>query len=455
MHTALRLGLEIAAAVRQRPSERARLPVRALRVAPRPRAARRSRRLGDRRRIRAGAGRARRLGFRTRRSVARRASPGLAADGAREARAAGARASRVRAPRTATGLPPLERYARLIGPEPGQTELVGLRRSQPRLQASLPALSGRARLRRPFLRRAGDVVLADVAQQVVGGRAPLTFGDPDFLNAPGHALRIRSRGCTRRIPTSPSTHHQDRAFAAPTRPFAELRELGCLFVVSALESLSDRVLEELDKGHTRADIFERSSVLRAARIALRPSFVPFTPWTTLDDYLELVDFVFGEASRRQRRSDSARDSLLVPPGSALLWSHGGVRHRAGSAAELAAAGTLPIETPEWLGPYDPVALGYRWKHADPRMDRLFQDVTREVELGAREGSDHAAVVGGVRALAYAAAGRPAPPPLRHRPEEFVPRLTESWFCCAEPSAEQMARLGGSLCSSSTSCGPKE
>ena len=67
----------------------------------------------------------------------------------------------------------------------------------------------------------------------------------------------------------------------------ELRELGCIFVVSAVESLSDRVLAELDKGHTRADVFAALALRARPASRLRPSFVPFTPWTTLDDYLEL------------------------------------------------------------------------------------------------------------------------------------------------------------------------
>src|SRR5262249_45007844 len=35
-----------------------------------------------------------------------------------------------------------------------------------------------------------DVVLSDVRQQVEAGAAHITFGDPDFLNGPGHARRV-------------------------------------------------------------------------------------------------------------------------------------------------------------------------------------------------------------------------------------------------------------------------
>src|SRR5439155_1362573 len=77
-------------------------------------------------------------------------------------------------------------------------------------------------------------------------------------------------------------------------PAGYVAATGCLFVVSALESLSNVVLANLEKGHTRADIPVALAIVRRAGIALRPSFVPFTPWSTLADYLDLLDFVEAE-----------------------------------------------------------------------------------------------------------------------------------------------------------------
>ena len=62
----------------------------------------------------------------------------------------------------------------------------------------------------------------------------------------------------------------------------EFAALGCVFVVSAVESVSETVLRHLDKGHTRADVVEALRLTRAAGIPLRPSLVPFTPWASLD-----------------------------------------------------------------------------------------------------------------------------------------------------------------------------
>ena len=38
-----------------------------------------------------------------------------------------------------------------------------------------------------------DVVLADIRAQVAAGARHVTFGDPDFLNGPGHALDVARR----------------------------------------------------------------------------------------------------------------------------------------------------------------------------------------------------------------------------------------------------------------------
>ena len=67
-----------------------------------------------------------------------------------------------------------------------------------------------------------------------------------------------------------------------------LKETGCLFVTSAVESVDDAVLEKLEKGHTRADFLEVVRHFRAAGLALAPTFIPFTPWTTRESYRELL-----------------------------------------------------------------------------------------------------------------------------------------------------------------------
>jgi radical SAM superfamily enzyme YgiQ (UPF0313 family) len=253
-----------------------------------------------------------------------------------------------------------------------------------------------------------DVVLADVRQQVAAGATHVTFGDPDFLNGPGHALAV-ARALHAELPAvsfdfTAKVEHLLRHRAR----LPELAELGCLFIVSAAESLDDHVLSVLDKGHTGRDIVEALRVTRDAGIALRPTWVAFTPWTTLDGYRAWLDFVESAALIDAVDPVQYGLRLLIPPGS-LLLEHPEMRPH--------------------LGPLVADAFYYEWTHPDARMDRLQQAVSLEVAAAADRREDAAVTFFRVRALADEAAGlaprpgRPAVPGRRH-----VPRLTEPWFC---------------------------
>jgi radical SAM superfamily enzyme YgiQ (UPF0313 family) len=307
-----------------------------------------------------------------------------------------------------SALPSLKQYARLE--RDGRHELAGY------VEASRgckhlcrhcpipPVYGGR------FFAVPRDVVLADARQQVEAGATHLTFGDPDFLNGPRHAVAL-ARDLHAAFPhvsfdfTAKVEHLLKHRALLP-----EFRALGCAFVVSAVESLSDTVLAHLDKGHTRADILTLVRLMREAGLALRPTWVAFTPWTTLDDYRAMVDFV--DAEDLVDAVDPVQYSLrlLVPPGSLLAGQ--------------------PAMQPH-LGPLVADAFSYAWSHPDSRMDALHAEVVRVVQAAAEARADEASTFDRVRALADARAGIPAgrrgawrARPVRPRP----PRLTEPWFC---------------------------
>ena len=253
-----------------------------------------------------------------------------------------------------------------------------------------------------------ETVLADVRQQVAAGANHVTFGDPDFLNGPRHALAV-ARALHAEFPrvTFDFTAKVDHLLAQRAH-LAELAELGGVFVVSAAESLDDTVLEHLAKGHTRADIVEALRATRAAGIALRPTWVAFTPWTTLDGYLAWLGFLADEGLVDHVDPVQYGIRLLVPPGSLLL--------------DLTAMRAH-------LGELVPGGFHYRWSHPDPRVDRLADEVAASVAAASEHDEDPALTFDRVRRLAAAAAGVPAPAPVglpagRARP----PRLTEPWFC---------------------------
>lgn len=325
------------------------------------------------------------------------------------------------------GLPGLDRYAQLD--DNGQRRLAGyVEASRGCLHHCLhcpipPVYGGR------FFVIPKEIVLEDIRRLVRTGAEHISFGDPDFLNGPGHSLAIL-RHMHQEFPslTFDFTAKIEHILKHRTI-FPELAILGCSFVISAVESLSDTVLGYLHKGHTRQDVCDALAVLRPVGIALRPSWVAFTPWTTLEDYLDILTWVEREGLVDHGDPVQYSVRLLIPPGSALL-SQGVIQ--------------------PFLGPLDQANFYYRWLHPDPRMDELQKQVAHVVEEAARLQEDPmvtflrikrlaTGVATGVRscgALSITNGGpnefKPSSPD-RKRP----PRLTETWFCCAEPTQDQL------------------
>ncbi len=268
-----------------------------------------------------------------------------------------------------------------------------------------------------------DTVIADIDQLVEAGATHITFGDPDFLNGPRHSLRILDEMHRR---------HPDLTFDCTTKVELILRhrelwprfaDAGCLFVVSAFETVNDSILAILDKGHTRADMVEATEVLRSHGIEVRPSLMPFTPWTTLSDLVELMEFVAEQDLIGNIDPVHYSIRLLVPQGS-LLVGH-------------------PAMEPH-LGSYDPDQLGYDWTPADPATGELQRRIAGVVEEAAADDRPLAQTYGAVRRIVREAAGSGRDDwmidPAVAAEQERKPRLTEAWFCCAEPTAAQLEPL---------------
>jgi hypothetical protein len=246
-------------------------------------------------------------------------------------------------------------------------------------------------------------VLADIDQQIAAGARHITFGDPDFWNGPAHARRIvealhrRHPGVTYDV-TIKVEHLLRHAGDLPL-----LRDTGCLFVTSAVESVDDHILEILDKGHTRADFLRVIELVRRVGLALVPTFVTFTPWTTLEGYLELLRLLAEQALVEHVAPVQLAIRLLIPAGSRLL--------------ELPAVRAL-------VGPFDPALLCHPWAHSDPRVDALQRALLRRVRQDEPRAEFHAAAW----RMAHEHAATITPPMPSAGPAAFVPHLTEPWYC---------------------------
>jgi Radical SAM superfamily len=313
-----------------------------------------------------------------------------------------------------SGLPSLARYAHLVLPD-GSTRVAGFTEGSRgckhlcRHCPVVPVYQGTFRI------VPAGVVMADIAQQVGAGATHISFGDPDFFNGPTHGLRL-ARALHDAFPevTFDATI-KIQHLIAHAELLPELRRCGCLFITSAVEAVDDAILRLLAKNHTSRD-FDRSVALtRAAGIALAPTFVAFTPWTTLEGTIALLERLLELRLVQSVPPVQLCIRLLVPEGSYLLQLPG---------------------FKEQLMAFDARLLGYPWQHADARVDRLQRDLQALVARSEQQRLPRREVFAAIWRMAHEAARRPAPE-LPDDPGSAIPHLSEPWYCCAEPTDRQL------------------
>lgn len=307
------------------------------------------------------------------------------------------------------GLPALSRYAHLNHPssEPrtvGYTEASRGCKHLCRHCPIVPVYGGHFRIIQP------DVVLEDIRRQVAAGAQHLTFGDPDFFNGIRHAISIVTALHEEHPNLTYDVTIKIEHLLKHARHIATLRDTGCLFVTSAVESIDEDILTRLDKGHTYADFVRVLELFRETGFILSPTFVTFTPWTTLRGYCKLLERLVDLDLIEQVAPIQFAIRLLIPAGSRLL--------------ELA-------EVREMVGAFDEAALVYPWTHADPRVDELCRRIQELVQRQENKGDSRRAIFARVWTLAHAMADLTA----REIPQEHVdvsraaiPYLTEPWYC---------------------------
>ncbi len=295
-----------------------------------------------------------------------------------------------------SGMPALDRYAALQMPD-GSSRVVGATdatrgcKHRCRHCPIVPVYNGQFRVV-PV-----DVVLADIRSQVQQGATHISFGDPDFFNGPTHARKI-IEALHREFPgISYDAIIKVEHLLAHRQLLPLLTATGCLFITSAVEAVDDDVLAKLEKGHTRADFILAARLCRDAGVTLVPTFVAFTPWTTIDGYMDLLRVV--------------ADLDLVGNVAPVQW---GIRLLVTWESRLL---ELP-EIQDAIGSFDANTLTYPWAHRDPRVDLLQQQVM--ALAGVRAARSREEIFATVCELAQVNLMLPS--------RAAIPYMNEPWYC---------------------------
>ncbi|MEE3203097.1 MAG: CUAEP/CCAEP-tail radical SAM protein [Acidobacteriota bacterium] len=250
-----------------------------------------------------------------------------------------------------------------------------------------------------------DVVMADIERQIEKGAEHVTFGDPDFLNGIGHARRVM-QAVARRFPeltydvTVKVEHLLQHRQLIP-----ELRNTGCVFITSAVESFDDAVLERLQKGHTRGDVERAVDICRTAGVPIAPTFVAFNPWTTLDSYRDFLT----EIDRLELVDNVAPIQL-------------GIRLLVTSGSRLVDLNDSDL----CLGSYDESRLLYPWCHKDPLIDQLGDDIGALIGRNLRV--PRQVIFNEVWKRAHHGVESAVRKSYGQRQRTEVPYLNEPWYC---------------------------
>ncbi|GBE09012.1 MAG TPA: radical SAM protein [Gammaproteobacteria bacterium] len=312
-------------------------------------------------------------------------------------------------------LPALEKYAQLVLPD-GSKRIMGFTETTRgckhlcRHCPVVPVYKGR------FYAVPAGIVLEDIRQQLAKGAEHISFGDPDFLNGPRHARRIIKAMHEEFPKLSYDAVIKIEHIIKYPEFLLLLRDSGCILVTTAAESVDNRILERLEKGHTAEDFEKVVTMMDEHNIALAPTFIPFTPWTTIDNYINLLNKIAELKLIMSVNPVQLSLRLLIPNGSRLL--------------------ELPKEE-TCITDFKPASLGYTWVHNDPQLDLLQENIRHWTEKAENDGLSRLQIFNGIRRIALKVAGRNAVDVAEAHCGNTIPTHSESWYCCAEPTEQQL------------------
>ena len=261
-----------------------------------------------------------------------------------------------------------------------------------------------------------EKIVSDVKNQVNQGAKHISFNDPDFFNGPIHALKILE-SLNEKFPsiTYDSTIKVEHIIKYK-KYFKELSSLNMVFVISAFETTNDLVLSILEKNHTSHDLNNSIEISQDFGIDIRPTWMPFSPWTELNDLSNIVKLIEKYELRETVDPIQLTIKLLIP------------KH------------SLIIKKPEinkYLGNYEKNSLSFKWEYENNDVEKL-QSSLFDFILNNSELDEHKQYLGMVNIIEKCTDTKL----LTNSSYDFknVPKLSETWFCCAEPSKIQLESI---------------
>ena len=272
-----------------------------------------------------------------------------------------------------------------------------------------------------------EVVLEDIDNLVRMGARHLCFVDPDFLNAPRHSLSIVEE-MNARYPfltydfVAKITHFRRHA-----QWVEKLAPLGLKYALTAMEFNEDTTLEKLRKKHSPQDLEWAIDFLRSLGVHVKPTFVFVNPWVSVEEMMELLDFI-------------ERNDLIdcVDP----------VQYK---IRLLLFRNSLLLDDAY----IDPKTFGAtnefytEWQHENPQIESVYKDLVRVVDHHMNAGSSFQEAFSAVREVvaSYLPENQRGPRSIEIRSRAVpgeVPTYDVPNFCCAEPTDENMLELEGLL-----------
>jgi radical SAM superfamily enzyme YgiQ (UPF0313 family) len=203
-------------------------------------------------------------------------------------------------------------------------------------------------------------VLADLDGLVRQGAQHVAVIDADAFSFPTPVI-----GLIRKMHAA----HPRLTFEAVTRVdhvikirhhLPELRACGLVRLTSSLEAPSDKVLQAVNKGFAADRIEPAVRLCRDNRIQMKPTFIPWNPWSTLEEIFGLRQFLKDVGLEASTDPSQLCTRLLLYKGSPLL--------------RTASVQALRLTEKEFH---------YDWAHPDPAVDRFFDFLIAAAGPGGR------------------------------------------------------------------------